>query len=1131
KPLTDYTINLKDKVTGEIITLTPDNPQENNATIKTRAVTMTQDIENGFAYITVEFLTKTPSFASTGTSPQDFYYDISVEDSKGDTDTASKIFSVNPDLPPAPAISMDPAFLRNEGTNIASIITEDVTIAADGDEVERTWYLGHGLSPGTFTDVSTLSGYQKLSFGTDKIVGFDKPGVGKFAVKLYVKEKWTEPTLEEYVTDADRLTGQTTTGSDVLNVAPTVSLEMLRGIEQEVLLLAGNDAEYQALNSKKTELKQALLANKIDAQIITKRLIGNTPPSVTEVQQQQVITYPYPARALPSGLATGVNEEIILATDSERTYFLTYTWINGDPTVPKTIHAIDTYKGEVWTYTTDRNEEFSFGHDDTGTYLYLVYGGSNQTVLLDKRTGAAAGTINMALPGNVWLSDNLMFMTEGTNLYAVNLNTLTKTLAAKNVSAVSRVGGDLQFIEIGNSALIRCTLDMETLSVEKNIIIDTTSAGDYQAVCIDSKGKAVFFKHPGGEDSFRGIIAYDSNNTLVKQVAVPAGWDRLNGVYYSSDEKGECNHVLVYEEDTPGVNTHCFRFVDLKTGALAYHTKRTDAYNGLPYAGSFESNGVSHFMFSGWYMYPGGTYYYGNNYTFTFDGSSAGASVNVPGTNGSLYENIKVSDRTFAAFNGDNKPGTGTFALKIMAFPRTLAQETEEIISRFTDKLTFIGNVDTVAEQIKTAAEAPKPVIKVTANNNGNLTLNNLSLMPGKKYYYEYDIKPLKEETKDKLTGISASTGTAASNQAFINDTLYVTNSYEEDFNSGKISSFFTVNDAGKFYNGKYGAYRDDYPDNYMKLSFVVPSGKQAVVSLDYSLMFDNRREVNYPYEGTHVFIDGMRVKEDIVYGNNNGSYSFIEDKSILFYKLLSPGTHTIECRVSAHSSYWEHVLIDNLRVDLLSAAPKAVDAALNTQPGDSEGWLTLNGSFDVPNKVISYGAQISSTYWGATPSEVTATYYYKKKGTYHVRSMNYYQTVPAGYIQKGRVHLGSGYFLRYGYTDFNIVGTPEFRIDYEDCSYIDTWRTLQPKTAGTYTHSLYNGHPEDTQSWMDVFDLVTYFDNEVTRTGNMAFNNTNTKYFFPKVTSTQSTDLNMFIPKGEYLIKNLRLYYMENGQ
>ena len=98
KPLTDFSIALKDKATGEMIRLTPDNLQENNATIKTRTVTMIQDIENGFAYITVEFLTKTPSYAATGTNPQDFYYQIKVEDSKGDTDIASKTFSVQPDL-------------------------------------------------------------------------------------------------------------------------------------------------------------------------------------------------------------------------------------------------------------------------------------------------------------------------------------------------------------------------------------------------------------------------------------------------------------------------------------------------------------------------------------------------------------------------------------------------------------------------------------------------------------------------------------------------------------------------------------------------------------------------------------------------------------------------------------------------------------------------------------------------------------------------------------------------------------------------------------------------------------------------------------------------------------------------
>ncbi|HHU16986.1 MAG TPA: hypothetical protein GXZ70_01995, partial [Clostridiales bacterium] len=180
KPLTDFSIALKDKATGEMIRLTPDNPRENNATIKTRTVTMIQDIENGFAYITVEFLTKTPSYAATGTNPQDFYYQIKVEDSKGDTDIASKTFSVQPDLPPNSAISIDTAFLRNEKTNIAEIKAEDITVAADGDEVERSWHFGHGLNPIAFTDVSTMEGYQKLSFGTDKIVGFNKTGVGKF---------------------------------------------------------------------------------------------------------------------------------------------------------------------------------------------------------------------------------------------------------------------------------------------------------------------------------------------------------------------------------------------------------------------------------------------------------------------------------------------------------------------------------------------------------------------------------------------------------------------------------------------------------------------------------------------------------------------------------------------------------------------------------------------------------------------------------------------------------------------------------------------------------------------------------------------------------------------------------------
>ena len=545
----------------------------------------------------MEFLTKTPVYDSSDPDYfQDFYYEIHVEDSKGDTDTASRTFPVMPDIPPAAAISLDSAFLRNEGTNIASIEAEDITVAADGDEVERTWYFGHGLAPVSFTNVAAMDGYQKLSFGTDKIVGFNKTGVGKFTMKLDVKEVWTEPTLKEYVTDADHLTGTTLAYSDVRNVAPVVSLELLNSTEQEILLLANNAAEYQTLLNKKTELQQELLANQIDGKIIIKKLVGSTPETVTGVAEQQNIRYPYPTVKKGSTLATEVDETKLLAADSENTYFLTYTWNNGKPTVPKTIHAINTCSGEVWSYTTSRDEDFAFSQDDTGKYLYLIYKDSDQTVVIDKRTGAAAGTINTVLAEKIWLSDNQAFFLEDQSLYAMDLNSLARTLISENASAVSRVGGDLQYIMKTNRAVVRCTLNMGTLSTDQDILIEigsnTASTSSYIPVCIDSAGKVVLFKKTGtGTDTFRGIMAYDINNVLAVQIAVSGDDEELNDIYFAFDENGECNHLVEYEEDTSGTNSHCFAGVNLKTGTLTRYNRTTDAYNTMEYAGAFESNG------------------------------------------------------------------------------------------------------------------------------------------------------------------------------------------------------------------------------------------------------------------------------------------------------------------------------------------------------------------------------------------------------------------------------------------------------------------------------------------------------------------------------------------------------------
>ena len=111
-----------------------------------------------------------------------------------------------------------------------------------------------------------------------------------------------------------------------------------------------------------------------------------------------------------------------------------------------------------------------------------------------------------------------------------------------------------------------------------------------------------------------------------------------------------------------------------------------------------------------------------------------------------------------------------------------MAQETAETISRFTNKTTFVGGVNTTADQIIDSVEAPKPAVKITAAKNGYLSLSNQSLEENKTYYYEYEIKPLTEGTKDNLSGMTASTGTTISGQSFLSDTYYVEKTYYEDF-------------------------------------------------------------------------------------------------------------------------------------------------------------------------------------------------------------------------------------------------------------------------------------------------------------------------------------------------------------
>ena len=1118
KPLTDYAITLKDKVTGERILLTPDNPQENTSTVKTREVTMTQDLEEGFAYLTVEFLTKTPAYRPTDPDyTQDFYYEIDVTDSKGDTDTASKTFAVSPDLPPVPAISMDTAFLRNEGTNTASIKSEDVTVAVDGDEVERTWYFGHGTAPATFTNIAAMGGYQKLSFGTDKIVGFNKPGVGEFTVKLFVKEKWTEPTLEEYVTAADHLTGTTLAYSDVLNVAPIVDLEITNAIYKNVLLLTNNDSEYNTALNNKTKLKQALLANKIDADIVIKKLIGST--DYTSITTKMNLNLKTPV--WDNGM-TNDDDRYSLAADSERVYVEQWTWAGSTCDTPVSVKAFKPATGATaWTYTTNKDENIDFGQDDAGKYLYLIYSESDETVLLDKRTGTVAGTIPVALSSNIWLTDDSFYTLESGTIYRTDQNTLEKITIDTNASAFSRVGNQFQYITRSETGVILNTYDPKSGDLTKTLLINTTNgkggSQDYKPVGIGSDGKIIIFKSAGdGSDSFNGVRVYSSNGSLIKQITCGA-----EEVFAPKAEDGTINHLFLYTFDDDSDRTW-FSGVNINEGTVSRDVRVSSSLShssGKSPETYFESNGTSYLYIKGWYI-NGGTYMHDPGVAVSFDGSSI--STTSVGRIGSYDELYTSSDRFVAAFFSDNSASSGGQGgqLKISGIPKTIAQEMAEITAKFSGKNTFVGNAYTTADQIKATVDAPKPMVKISAAKDGNLSLNNLTLTPGKKYYYEYEIKPMTDGTKSKLTGIKAATGTTTSSQSFLSDTLYVTDSYEEDFNDDTINSFFTVTNTGRYYEGMFGAYYQSSKDNdgHMIMTFEVPADRQAIVSFDYYFDFAS----GY-YDETNIFIDGNRVDQ-----NDESTDTYGSSGSKLFYQILPPGTHTIECDVSSdiRSGSWRAVLLDNVRVDILATTAQTLSNSFQTE--DNGEWTTLSGDFDVPAKVISYGAQASTTYYGGVSTQVT------KYDDGYPEEIEYYQTVPAGSIQKIRVHLTSTYVYKHNRITYNFPGHSEveyYRTNSDGGYNIDRWVFAGVKSPGDYTYSVEMNHGEDSQGRMDVFDIVTYPDNAITRTGNMAFNSTNTRYFFPKVSSNGKTNLSMFLPKGEYLIKNLRIYYMENGQ
>ncbi|MBK5247499.1 MAG: hypothetical protein JJE49_09575, partial [Peptostreptococcaceae bacterium] len=411
KPIMDYYIELIDKETGEKITLSKEVPQRNNTTIKTREIKTLGGIDQidpnandpYWTTFTVEFLTKTPEYEAGQENQgqenqgqenqgQDFQYNIWVKDDKGDTDLIEKTFRVVPDMPPVASIQMPETFLREKGTNTAEIEIKDIT-TTDGDQLERNWSIDGA-------PIEDMEGFQDFSFGSRQHIQFEKSGVGQIRIQLNVREKWIEPTLEEYVTDDDYKEGEITEEAEVINIAPTVSLKPVNAKEANLYITATPE-NATFFEAQLNNMKARFIEKGVTPQI---KVIKRAPADSGGYRQVYYKTWKSAMWCASTCREIGpiYDSNYVYTIQSNSIVAQNYSQVcNGT----HTIYA-ESVDGTVpnWSYTVNQSANFFIKLDNKEKYVYVICRNLGRTIILNRATGAEVTIIPATLNGEIFLN-------------------------------------------------------------------------------------------------------------------------------------------------------------------------------------------------------------------------------------------------------------------------------------------------------------------------------------------------------------------------------------------------------------------------------------------------------------------------------------------------------------------------------------------------------------------------------------------------------------------------------------------------------------------------------------------------------------------------------------------------------
>ncbi len=617
-------------------------------------------------------------------------YTMEAEDEGGKTHSVEKEFVVKPDLPPKAKIKGNEKFFRSAGGGNAEILMEDDSISDDGDQHERIWSI-----------TGDCQGIENRSFQTNRKVAIKKKRVGKAVVTLKIKDKWKEETLEEYVTDNERLSSEVNKNVEVDNKAPKVGLKPVKLINKNILIFTENDREHEAIGLKKNKLADMLAEHGADAKINVMRISDSARVNKNGIEPVDSRQYAYGYDI------SNISEAGIHLVDKRNIYTVEYVWSGSGtgkkPVAPAILIAKEAKTGKIkFKYVINSIEKFSLGQDNEDEFIYLIF--KDRTVLINKENGQEAGVLPYRLGEKAYSTWKYIYTVCEGQLWQIDKATENRKKLDGDVLGIYPVRGTLQYAKFENDMIVRYILykDSGKISRSKSAYkvrdqwISPHHKIESKFIGIDSDGKIAAYLQVKGYTALGYLFIADNKNNVVKE-SLP--FREGTSMCMAADETGRCNYVSLASPEGTGddyrIRVNIYDIKNKKMSGIDVYPKDIfyGGYLNKERGIGFEVKGKPYFIYGGGIGYTPGFGIIGTvlSQPISLDsGGNAVISQNLIKNFGFFEEYIKFAPGMISGVQALNDPENGSLAYDTWSWHRSRQMDKEQLKKEY---MSYIGGV------------------------------------------------------------------------------------------------------------------------------------------------------------------------------------------------------------------------------------------------------------------------------------------------------------------------------------------------------------------------------------------------------------------------------------------------------